>query len=133
MKKFLPFIVLLAFTLACSSQRKVSDSNTTPRNTTQVKKVHVDQQIAPGTCSLSIKDCKLISEKNTFWLTGKVASVSAYGAGFTEVLERDQIIKIKIDEKQYKSIDQSKLLQCTITSVTRMNKPVLFELVEHKQ
>ncbi|WP_421918686.1 hypothetical protein [Marinifilum sp.] len=130
MKKNLPFLAMLFFCLGCSPPKQV---NKTPSNYPTIKlhekKVESSQQIAPGTCYLSLKDCEIISENV---IKGKVSQLHGYGAGFTEVFQLNEEITIKISNNDLPRIYKLRNLSCVISKVEKMNDYSFLKLIEIK-
>lgn len=132
MKHFLPFIAILGVTLACATPNKINQVGKTHDTNQKGKPIHVEKQIAPGTCSLAIGDFKILSENNKFLLNGKVISITAYGAGFTSTFEKEQSIQIRITEQQFINLKSEKTISCLISSIEGLNNTPLYELVDYK-
>nr|WP_320118706.1 hypothetical protein [uncultured Marinifilum sp.] len=132
MKKFLPITVLLLLCFGCAPPKKVSEKSTSSRSPKLEKELTLDKQFAPGTCSLLISEYDIFSENNHLWLKGTVDKLNGYGAGFNEVIQKNQIIKIRISKKQSEKIDKSKKLSCIISSIKKMNQSNTFKLQDLK-
>lgn len=132
MKKFLPIVALLLMCLGCAPPNKTSKVNSNPPSPQQEKKVDSSQQIAPGTCYLSLKDCVLLTEGQKLSLKATVNKVHSYGAGFTEVFQKNQEIVIRINEKDKKVLSNKESISCIVTQVTKMNNKSYLQLAEIK-
>ncbi|MDQ2178619.1 hypothetical protein [Marinifilum sp. D714] len=114
MKKILPIIALAIYAMACAPP-KMANENNVPKNINQHdKNVDRDKQVAPGTCSLIITDCIVISKDGSYKLKGKVQSVIAYGAGFNRTLSKNDEITILISKSQAQSIKNMEKISCNI-------------------
>lgn len=137
MKQLLSIIAILGFTFACAPPNKISQVGKKHDSNQKEKKIHLEKQIAPGTCSLTIAKCKLISENSKHWLIGKVVSINAYGAGFSSSFGKEQSIQIKITEQQLINLKSEETISCLISSMEGLNNTPLYKLVdyqsEHKQ
>ncbi|MGQ1911653.1 hypothetical protein ACT3CE_17970 [Marinifilum sp. RC60d5] len=132
MKKFLPIAVLLLLCFGCAPPKKVNEKSTSSLSPKQEKELTLDKQFAPGTCSLLISEYEVISEDNQLWLKGNVDKLNGYGAGFNEVIQKNQVIKIRISKEQSEKIDNTKTLSCIILSIKKMNQSSTFELQDLK-
>ncbi|WP_320019642.1 hypothetical protein [Labilibaculum manganireducens] len=132
MKHFLPLIAILGLTLACAPPNKISQAEKTSGSNQKEKPIHLEKQIAPGTCSLIISDFKFLSENNKFLLNGKVISIKAYGAGFTSTFEREQSIQIKITEQQFMNLKSAKSISCLISCIEGVHNTPLYKLVDYQ-
>ncbi|WP_096427901.1 hypothetical protein [Labilibaculum antarcticum] len=132
MKHFLPLIAILGLSLACAPPNKLASIEKTQDSIQKEKPIHIEKQIAPGTCSLAIGDFKFLSENNKFLLNGKIISIKAYGAGFTSTFEKEQTIQIKITEQQFINLKSVKTISCLISNIEGLNKKPIYELVDFK-
>ena len=132
MKHFLPLIAILGLTLACAPPNKLASTEKTQDSIQKEKRIPVEKQIAPGTCSLVISDFKFLSENNKFLLNGKVISIKAYGAGFTSTFEKEQSIQIKITKQQFINLKSAKSISCLISSIEGVHNTPLYKLVDYK-
>lgn len=132
MKHFLPFIAILGLSFACAPPNKLNSIEKTQDSIQKEKPIHAEKQIAPGTCSLNLAECQIISENNNQWLVGKVISINAYGAGFLSVFEESQTIKIKITEQQSINLQAKKTISCLLSSIEVLNNKPYYKLVNYR-
>lgn len=132
MKHLLPIIAIMVLTIACSPPNKINHVGKTLDSNQKKKPIHVEKQIAPGTCSLEISDFKFLSGNNKFLLNGKVILIKAYGAGFTSTFEKEQTIRIKITEQQFINLKSEKTISCLISSIERLNNNPYYKLLDYK-
>ena len=132
MKHFLPFIAILGLCLACAPPNKLASIGKKQDSIQKEKKIHIEKQIAPGTCSLNLKNCEIISEDENQWITGEISSIKAYGAGFTSTFEKGQKIKIGITEKQANHLNSEQTLSCLISNIDALRKKPFLKLVEYQ-
>ncbi|NOU61718.1 hypothetical protein [Marinifilum caeruleilacunae] len=130
MKKILPILALLLFCLGCAPPKKMSDNSSNSPSPPQEQKVDQNQQIAPGTCYLSLKDCEIISDQKM--IKGKVSQLHGYGAGFTEVIQLNQEIVIKIDKQDVQKLNKRSEFSCVISQVEKMGNKTYLKLIEVK-
>lgn len=128
MKYFTPIIAILGLTLSCAPPGKLSKQKAPESEVQQEKPIHKDKQIAPGTCSLTITNCKIVKENGKSFLTAKVKSVSAYGAGFLTVFEKNQEIRISITKRQHGKIKDEKSMSCVISNLDGRSSAMQFAL-----
>jgi len=127
MRKFIPIIAILTFSVCCTPQKKLS--GTTVSND-QNKKTEMSRQTAPSTCSLVLSNCQISTDKDTHWLSGKVKIVNAYGAGFSDVIERNQNLTIQVNDEQIKALQNISELSCTIRKKMGLGNNSAYELLK---
>lgn len=132
MKHFLPLITILGLSIACAPPNKISQVEKTSGSNQKEKRIHIEKQIAPGTCSLTLDECQLISENDKYWLLGKVISIKAYGAGFSSVFEKNQSVKIKITEQQLIHLKTEKIISCLLSSIQKRNNNPYYKLLAYQ-
>lgn len=132
MKHFLPLIAILGLSIACAPPNKISQVEKTSGSSQKEKRIHIEKQIAPGTCSLTLTECQLISENDKQWLLGKVISINAYGAGFSSVFEKNQSIKIRITEQQLIHLRAEKIISCLLSSIDGLKNKPYYKLLDYK-
>jgi hypothetical protein len=132
MKHFLPLIAILGLSLACAPPNKLASIEKTQDSVQKEKRIHIEKQIAPGTCSLTLAECQIISENNNQWLVGNVISINAYGAGFLSVFEKKQTVRIRITEQQSINLKAEKTISCLLSSIEGLNNNPYYKLVDYK-
>lgn len=132
MKHFLPLLAILGLSLACTAPKQLISIEKTQDSIQKEKRIHIEKQIAPGTCSLTLDECQLISENDKYWLLGKVISINAYGAGFSSVFEKNQSVKIKITEQQLIHLKTEKIISCLLSSIQKRNNNPYYKLLAYQ-
>lgn len=132
MKHFLPLLAILGLSLACTAPKQLISIEKTQDSIQKEKRIHIEKQIAPGTCSLTLDECQLISENDKYWLLGIVISINAYGAGFSSVFEKNQSVKIKITEQQLIHLKTEKIISCLLSSIQKRNNNPYYKLLAYQ-
>ncbi|WP_321280859.1 hypothetical protein [Marinifilum fragile] len=132
MKKILPIIAIVSLTFGCALPKKASETSPPEKKIQISNDAPSEKQFDVGTCSIVMKNTKIISEKKSLWLMGNVEVVHGYGSGFSEIINVGQSLKIEINKSQKEKIDTSKKLNCCISIVKEMNNTTYFKLVKIK-
>ena len=130
MKKILPIVALLTMCLGCAPPNKTSKVNSNSPSPQQIEKVASNQPISPGTCSLIVTDCKIISENGSYKLKGKVHSIIAYGAGFNRAFSKNEELEIRISKSQSESLKNNEKISCNILRKEGRYEPAVLELIK---
>ncbi|MPQ46242.1 hypothetical protein GCQ56_04395 [Marinifilum sp. N1E240] len=132
MKKILPFIALALFTMSCAPPNKVNKTKAPKPVAQHDIYVDGDKQIAPGTCSLIVTDCRIESKDDSYKLLGKVQSIKAYGAAFNQTLSKNDEIVIHISKSQVELLEDKNNISCIILMKEGRYEPAFFELIKVK-
>jgi hypothetical protein len=131
MKQTLLIIAIISLSFGCAPPNKSGKMKSQEQGTQTSKTTPTDKQFDVGTCSLVVKDHKIIEENNEFWLKGTVEKVNGYGSSFPEVINHGQAIQIKLNKKQAKNISKNQKIICLISAVQKIDL-TYFELVKTK-
>jgi hypothetical protein len=132
MKQILPLIAIFGLTLACAPPQKTNQNGEQAPTGQNEKRIHIEKQIAPGTCSLQLTNCTILEENSKTYLLGNVNSINSYGAGFTSTFVKDQKLKITITEQQFKHLQNSKSISCLISNAQGIKNESILTLVDYQ-
>ncbi|WP_321306973.1 hypothetical protein [Marinifilum fragile] len=130
MKKILPIIALAFYAMACAPPKMANENNIQKNVNQHDENVGRDKQIAPGTCSLIITGCIVISKDDSYKLKGKVQSVIAYGAGFNLTFSKNDEITILVSKSQAQSIKNMEKISCNILKKEGRYESAVLELTK---
>ncbi|WP_372755095.1 hypothetical protein [Labilibaculum sp.] len=133
MKQFLPLLTIFGLAYACAPPHKINQNEEKLPSAQNEKRIHIEKQIAPGTCSLQIANCTIIEENSKTYLVGNIASIKAYGAGFTSSFEKGQKLTVILTEQQLMHLKDLKTISCLISDVNAIKNESHFKLVEYQQ
>ena len=132
MKHYLPFLALLLLCLGCAPPKKSNQKGQSNSSLQHKNKEIATQQIAPGTCLISLKACKVISKNDQTHLIGKVEKIHGYGAGFTETFSINQEVSFPLPSEFKSKINTKKSVVCVLNQVMKMNNQSSVEISEIK-
>lgn len=133
MKQILPLLTIFGLTIACSPPHKTNQYGENSPTAQNEKRIHIEKQVAPATCSLQMTNCTILEENSKTYLLGNVASIHAYGAGFSSSFEKDQNLKVAITRQQFIHLKDSKTISCLISDAQGIKNESIFTLVEYQQ
>ena len=130
MKKILPIIAVIFYTMSCAPPKMVNENSTKKNEKKLDVNINQEKRIAPGTCSLIITDCVVLSKDTPLKIKGKVQSIIAYGAGFNSTFSKNEELEILISNTQAQSLKDKKEISCSILKKEGRYETTILELIK---